>query len=81
MRTEGQTLFPKTGQTASFAVSGGEWQELTVPLAVEGRLVHVRFFPPVQKQPVEIDWIEIGPTEGNDKERQRWDFEDAAESN
>jgi hypothetical protein len=48
-------------------------------LAVEGRLVHLRLFPPVQKQPVEIDWIEITPTGGNDKERQRWDFKDAAD--
>ena len=78
-RTEEQTLFPATGQTASFGVRSGDWQELSVPLAVEGRLVHVRLFLPVQKQPVEIDWIEITPTGGNDKERQRWDFRDAAD--
>ena len=28
---------------------------------------------------VEIDWIEIVPTEGNDKEKQLWDFGDAAD--
>ncbi len=75
-RTETQALFPTSGQSKSFKIVGGDWQELTVPLAVEGRLVHVRFFPPAQKQPVEIDWIEIGSAEGNDKERQRWDFRD-----
>jgi arylsulfatase A-like enzyme len=74
-RTEGQDLFPATGQSKSFAVAGGDWQEVRVPLAVEGRLVQVRFFPPAQKQPVEIDWIEIGPTRGNDKDRERWDFD------
>jgi arylsulfatase A-like enzyme len=78
-RTEDQKLFPATGQTTSFGVHGGDWQELSVPLAVEGRLVHLRLFPPVRKQPVEIDWIEITPTGGNDKERQRWDFRGAAE--
>jgi len=75
-RTEGQATFPSAGQSTSFRVRGGDWQELSVPLAVEGRLVHVRLFPSVQKQPVEIDWIEITPTGGSDKERQRWDFRD-----
>ena len=74
-RTEGQDLFPKTGQSKSFAVVGGDWKELRVPLAVEGRLVHVRFFPPDPKRPVEIDWIEIGPADGNAKDRKRWDFD------
>ncbi len=78
-RTEGQDLFPATGQSKSSAVAGGDWQELSVPLAVEGRLVHVRVFLPDRKRPVEIDWIEIMPTGGSDKERQRWDFKDAAD--
>jgi arylsulfatase A-like enzyme len=73
-RTEGQELFPATGQRKSFAVTGGDWQELKVPLAVEGRLVHMRLFPPVQKQPVEIDWIEIRPTKGKTEGVKRWDF-------
>ena len=79
-RTEGQDRFPETGQGKSFDVAGGDWQELSVPLAVEGRLVQVRFFLPDRKRPVEIDWIEIMPTEANDKERQRWDFQDAADT-
>jgi len=49
-----------------------------VPLEVKGRLIHVRLFPPAQKQPVEIDWIEITPTGGKAKEGQRWDFRGAA---
>lgn len=77
-RTEGQELFPPSGQRQSFGVNGGDWQELTVPLAVEGRLIHLRLYPPASKQPMEIDWIEIGPVDGDDKETQRWDFGDAA---
>ncbi|MDP6357176.1 MAG: sulfatase-like hydrolase/transferase, partial [Planctomycetota bacterium] len=77
-RTEGQKLFPKTGQTKSFKTRAGDWQELTIPLAVEGRLIHLRLFPPAQKQPIEIDWIEITPTDGNKKEKQRWDFKTVA---
>jgi arylsulfatase A-like enzyme len=77
-RTEDQKLFPETGQRKSFDVAGGDWQELGVPLAVEGRLVQMRLFPP-GRRPVEIDWIEITPIGGNDKEPQRWDFGDAAE--
>ena len=79
-RTEGQDLFPKTGQNKSFAVAGGNWQELSVPLAVEGRLVHVRFFLPDRKQPVEIDWFEIGPADGNANERKRWNFDAPTQS-
>jgi hypothetical protein len=80
-RTEGQATFPVTGQTTSFDVRGGDWQELAVPLAVEGRLVHVRLFPPVQEKPVEIDWIEIGPVGADDEEHERWDFQETAEPN
>jgi len=73
-RTEDQDSFPATGQSQSFAVAGGDWQELKVPLPVEGRLVHLRLFLPAQKQPMEIDWIEITPTKGDAGESQRWDF-------
>jgi hypothetical protein len=77
-RSEDQKLFPETGQERSFAVGSEDWQELNVPLAARGRVVHVRFFLPDGKRPVEIDWIEITPTGGSNKERQRWDFQDAA---
>ena len=77
-RTEGQKRFPKSGQTTPFTTRGGNWQELSVPLAVEGRLIHLRLFPPVQKHPVEIDWIEITPTGDGATGEQRWDFKGAA---
>ena len=73
-RTEGQDGFPETGQRQSFDVTGGDWQELTVPLDVKGRLIHVRVFLPDSKRPTEIDWIEIDSRNDNSNDRQRWDF-------
>ena len=73
-RTEGQAKFPPTGQSQSFDVAGGDWQEINVPLAVEGRLVHVRLYMPDSKRPTEIDWIEIGSKNSNAKDRTRADF-------
>lgn len=79
-RTEDQEIFPPTGQSHTFAIASGDWQELTVPLAVEGRLVQVRFFPPAQKRPVAIDWIEIGSAGASAQDRKRWDFDGSAKS-
>jgi len=73
-RTEGQEGFPKDGQSKSFDLVGGDWQEVSVPLAVEGRLVHMRFHMHDSTRLTEIDWIEIGPQKGNAKDRERWDF-------
>ena len=75
-RSEGQDAFPKTGQSQSFTIAGGDWQELTVPIAVEGRLVHVRLFLSDPKRPTEIDWIEIGSA--GEKGRKKWDFKGEA---
>ena len=74
-RIEGQKLFPKTGQTKSFAVVGGDWRELKVSLPVEGRLVHVRLFLPPQKNAVEIDWIEVGSKGKDAEDPRRWNFQ------
>jgi hypothetical protein len=74
-RTEGQELFPATGQSKSFEVAGGDWQELTVPLAVESQIVHLRLFLSDSKRPTEIDWIEIGSKDDAAKDRKRWDFD------
>ena len=56
----------------------GRLAELTVPLPVKGQLLHLRLFLPLQKQPVKLDWIEIGPAEGKANETKRWDFKIAA---
>ena len=76
-RTEGQESFPETGQRQSFDVAGGDWRELSVPLDVKGRLVHMRLFLSDSKRPTEIDWLEIGSKGANAKDRQRWDFNDS----
>jgi arylsulfatase A-like enzyme len=79
-RTADQKKFPKSGQSKSFTTKGEGWQELTVPLPVKGELIHLRLFPPAEKKPVEIDWIEITPIGAGEKKTQRWDFKGAAKS-
>jgi arylsulfatase A-like enzyme len=76
-RTEGQESFPDAGQRQSFDVAGGDWQQLSVPLDVKGRLVHMRLFLSDSKRTTEIDWIEIGSQDANAKHRERWDFNDS----
>lgn len=78
-RTENQATFPTDGQIASLKVKGGDWRELSVPMPTEDQVVHLRFFLPSQKQPVEIDWIEVTSdgvnAEAVDKKaNERWDF-------
>lgn len=51
---------------------GGDWQEIEVKLAATGPLGVVRVYLPQQKQPVEIDWIEI--TSAGDGKTTRSDF-------
>ena len=80
-RTECQEGFPKTGQSKSFDVAGGDWQEVRVSLDVTGRLIHVRFFLSDPKRPTEIDWIEILPKNGTAKNGTRWDFKRGAKQN
>ena len=77
-RTVDQEKFPATGQRKSFAVKGSDWRELTVPLPVKGQLLHLRLFLPSQKQPVQLDWIEIRPVNAEANETKRWDFKIAA---
>jgi hypothetical protein len=57
-----------------FSVEGGAWQEHEVDINEKEGIVHLRLFVPQQKQPIEIDWIEIS-WQGNDETKsQRWDF-------
>ncbi len=73
-RTAGQESFPNSGQEQSFEVVGRDWQELRVPLQVEGILVHLRLFFSDKEQQAEIDWIELQPTGGGPQNGMRWDF-------
>ena len=74
-RNKDQKTFPPTGQSTSFDVHGGDWQELNVPLETENQVIHLRLFLPKQKQPVEIDWIDITSQGREASTNQRWDFE------
>lgn len=62
---------PEDGVSAAFSVPGGDWQELSVPLAIKGAVGTLRLFLPATRRPVEIDWIEVAPSQG---QSQRWNF-------
>ena len=73
-RSKGQASFPESGQVSPFSVEGGSWQEHEVEIAEKDGIVHFRLFVPQQKQPVEIDWIEISWQGDDETKSQRWDF-------
>ncbi len=56
------------------SAEGGVWQEHEVEVEEKDGIVHLRLFVPQQKQPVEIDWIEISWQDGDETKRKRWDF-------
>ena len=57
-------------KSVAFTLAPGDWQEVSVKLPAEGALGILRVYLPAQKQPVEIDWIEL---KGADKSK-RWKF-------
>lgn len=50
---------------------GEDWQEITADLPADGPLGIVRVYLPAQKQPIQIDWIEIRSADGK---KTRTDF-------
>ncbi len=71
-RTAGQAEFPAAGQIVEFALpAASDWSETRVNLPVDGSLLHLRLYLPAQKNPVELDWVELAPAGG---QPQRWDF-------
>ncbi len=79
-RTSGQDRFPRTGQTASFRVKAADWIDVRVPIPVTGELVHLRLFLPVERSPVEIDWVELWRTAEPATRLRQWDFGNAQRS-
>jgi len=73
-RSKGQSSFPESGQIQSFLAEGAVWQEHEVGIEEKNGIVHLRLFVPQQKQPVEIDWIEISWQDDDEIKSQRWDF-------
>ena len=57
-------------KSAAFKLQPGDWQEISVSIPAEGPLGILRVYLPAQKQPVEIEWIELKST-GKPK---RWKF-------
>lgn len=57
-------------QTASYSLTGGEWQDLSIPISTKGPIGIVRLYLPAQKEVLELDWIEI---QGSGAKK-RWDF-------
>ncbi len=51
-------------KSVPFQITAGEWQEVSVPLPAEGALGIVRLYLPAQKEPVQLDWIELKPNGG-----------------
>lgn len=60
----------KTAKSVSFTLKPGNWQDLAIDVPAEGPIGILRVYVPAQKQPVELDWIELKP---NGKPR-RWEF-------
>ncbi len=51
-------------KSTPYTLPGGDWQDLTVNLPATGPLGIVRVYLPLQEQPIDIDWIEIGSAAG-----------------
>jgi arylsulfatase A-like enzyme len=58
-------------RSVEFQLTGSEWQEVSVDLPAQGPLGIMRLYLPAQKEPVQIDWVEVTPAEGSAR---RWDF-------
>lgn len=57
-------------KSTPFTLAAGDWQEVTVSIAASGPLGIVRLYLPAQKQPVEVDWVELKAGE----KLKRWEF-------
>jgi hypothetical protein len=59
-------------RAVAFHLASGGWQEVSVRLPAESALGIVRLYLPAQQEPVQLDWIELKPADG---EARRSDFE------
>lgn len=57
-------------KSVPFTIKAGDWQEASVDVPAQGSLGILRVYLPAQKQPVELDWIEL---KANGTPR-RWEF-------
>jgi arylsulfatase A-like enzyme len=67
---------PAAGQSAAqsipFALKGGDWQTVAVDVPAAFPLGILRVYLPAQKQPVEVDWVELKAP--GEKQPRRWNF-------
>ena len=53
-----------SAKSVPFQLAGGDWQEVTVELPARGALGIVRLYLPAQKEPVQLDWVELKSAQG-----------------
>lgn len=65
---------PKAADKAKsvpYKIGGGDWREVKVDVPAEGSLGILRLYLPAEKEPVQLDWVELKPAQGK---AQRWKF-------
>ena len=50
---------PKSANSFTYQLAGGDWQDLSLDVPIQGNVGILRVYLPAQKQPVEIDSIEV----------------------
>jgi arylsulfatase A-like enzyme len=65
-----QTVKPAKTFSVPFTLKSGDWQEVTVKLPAEGPLGIFRLYLPAEKEPVQLDWVELK----SGQDTRRWDF-------
>ncbi|MGC6547703.1 MAG: hypothetical protein ACON5D_00010, partial [Rubripirellula sp.] len=73
-RVAGQDHFPDTGQQVSLDLEGGQWEEISVDLPKDEKIIHFRFLLPKTNQTIKIDWIELLVNGNKNSLGKRWDF-------
>ncbi len=53
---------PTGMKTMPFTTTGGDWQEVNVPIPYPGPYGMIRLYLPMQAQTVDVDWIEVVST-------------------
>jgi arylsulfatase A-like enzyme len=67
----GKIEWQPANKSVPFELPGGDWQTVTVNVPAQGKIGILRVYLPAQKQPVQVDWIELQA--GKAKPR-RWKF-------
>ena len=71
-KTVGQNAFPESSQIATYRLpAGARWQDISVPLPVQGQTTIIRLYFPAGKTAVEVQSIQYLDKSGKQK---LWDF-------